>query len=531
MPNPGGSTGHASNFIFPIEYSKMMMELTRDSTEQYQAARRVHRERRHRGGPDRRRGWHELRRRCTAAKAWGIPGQLVSPAEVAKLVPVPGRVGDPGRRALPDRRRRRLAAGRHADARGGAAGRRPAGAWPAPRCSASRPPGRPQRAAGSPRVRTTAGDIETEYVRGLLRRVEPAHRPDGRGPDPAHADRAPDDQRRARSRCSPARRARSRTRSCATWTPTCTSGSTAGTWRSARTRTGRSSSAPTTSPPSRSPSLSPDRAAVHSGRLRPAAGRGAGADAGAARRREGRHPVRDQRPDLDDPGRPSRCSVRRRRSTGCGRSRRAGSRRGRASGRAVAEWMSGQRARDRRARGRHRPVLRRTSGPARMSRRGPARASTRCTGSCTRPSSGSQARPIRVSPAYDRERDLGAVFFETAGWERPHWYASNERAAGPVRGAADAARRGVGRALVVADHQRRAPRHAGRDAALVDLSRVRGLRRHRAVARSGRCSRWPSRSWTWPPGRVVYTSLLDERGGFKADLTIMRLGARAGSGW
>src|SRR5260221_11198578 len=37
MPNPGGSTGHASNFIFPIEYSKMMMELTRDSVEQYHA--------------------------------------------------------------------------------------------------------------------------------------------------------------------------------------------------------------------------------------------------------------------------------------------------------------------------------------------------------------------------------------------------------------------------------------------------------------------------------------------------------------
>ena len=36
MPNPGGSTGHASNFIFPIEYSKMMFELTEDSTAQYQ---------------------------------------------------------------------------------------------------------------------------------------------------------------------------------------------------------------------------------------------------------------------------------------------------------------------------------------------------------------------------------------------------------------------------------------------------------------------------------------------------------------
>src|SRR6476646_512257 len=35
MPNPGGSTGHASNFIFTIEYSKMMLELTEDSTSQY----------------------------------------------------------------------------------------------------------------------------------------------------------------------------------------------------------------------------------------------------------------------------------------------------------------------------------------------------------------------------------------------------------------------------------------------------------------------------------------------------------------
>jgi glycine/D-amino acid oxidase-like deaminating enzyme len=35
MPNPGGSTGHASNFIFPIEYSRMMFELTEDSTAQY----------------------------------------------------------------------------------------------------------------------------------------------------------------------------------------------------------------------------------------------------------------------------------------------------------------------------------------------------------------------------------------------------------------------------------------------------------------------------------------------------------------
>src|ERR1700727_598107 len=86
MPNPGGSTGHASNFIFPIEYNKMMMELTRDSTEQYTGLGVFTRS----GGievartPGR---MTELRRRCTAAKAWGIPAALLSPAEVAKLVP------------------------------------------------------------------------------------------------------------------------------------------------------------------------------------------------------------------------------------------------------------------------------------------------------------------------------------------------------------------------------------------------------------------------------------------------------------
>src|SRR5215213_4546504 len=35
LPNPGGSTGHASNFIFPVDHSKEMTALTRDSTNQY----------------------------------------------------------------------------------------------------------------------------------------------------------------------------------------------------------------------------------------------------------------------------------------------------------------------------------------------------------------------------------------------------------------------------------------------------------------------------------------------------------------
>jgi len=86
MPNPGGSTGHASNFIFPIEYSKMMFELTEDSTAQYKELGVFTQS----GGievartPER---MIELKRRCSQAKAWGIPAELVTPGEVNKLVP------------------------------------------------------------------------------------------------------------------------------------------------------------------------------------------------------------------------------------------------------------------------------------------------------------------------------------------------------------------------------------------------------------------------------------------------------------
>jgi glycine cleavage system aminomethyltransferase T/glycine/D-amino acid oxidase-like deaminating enzyme len=86
MPNPGGSTGHASNFVFPIEYSKMMMELTRDSTEQYQELGVFTTS----GGLEVARTparMEELRRRCSQATAWGIPAEVLPPEGVRKLVP------------------------------------------------------------------------------------------------------------------------------------------------------------------------------------------------------------------------------------------------------------------------------------------------------------------------------------------------------------------------------------------------------------------------------------------------------------
>src|ERR1700733_4995492 len=86
LPNPGGSTGHASNFIFPIEYSRLMYELTRDSTEQYKELG-VFTES---GGIEVARTQErmtELRRRCSQAKSWGVPADLLTPEGVAKLVP------------------------------------------------------------------------------------------------------------------------------------------------------------------------------------------------------------------------------------------------------------------------------------------------------------------------------------------------------------------------------------------------------------------------------------------------------------
>jgi glycine cleavage system aminomethyltransferase T/glycine/D-amino acid oxidase-like deaminating enzyme len=35
------------------------------------------------------------------------------------------------------------------------------------------------------------------------------------------------------------------------------------------------------------------------------------------------------------------------------------------------------------------------------------------------------ARPLRISPAYERLKELGAVFGEKTGWERPNWFTKN----------------------------------------------------------------------------------------------------------
>src|SRR5438046_4849922 len=86
LPNPGGSTGHASNFIFLTDHSREITDLTLDSVRQYQelgvftesggfeVARTEER-------------MEELRRRMSSARAWGIEAELVTPEQVVARIP------------------------------------------------------------------------------------------------------------------------------------------------------------------------------------------------------------------------------------------------------------------------------------------------------------------------------------------------------------------------------------------------------------------------------------------------------------
>ncbi len=87
LPNPGGSTGHASNFIFPVDHSKEMTMLTLESMRQYKALEVFIES----GGIEIARNeerMQELTRRVVSAKSWGIePVELLTPQQVKDKVP------------------------------------------------------------------------------------------------------------------------------------------------------------------------------------------------------------------------------------------------------------------------------------------------------------------------------------------------------------------------------------------------------------------------------------------------------------
>jgi glycine cleavage system aminomethyltransferase T len=130
-------------------------------------------------------------------------------------------------------------------------------------------------------------------------------------------------------------------------------------------------------------------------------------------------------------------------------------------------------------------------------------------------------RNARVSPFFVRQQEHGVVYFETAGWERPQWYQSNEKLL------AEYGDRVMPRSaewdsrwwspIINAEHLAMRERVGLVDLtafSIFDFSGVGALDyiQHMAV-----------NQMNVPVGRAVYTPLLEPQGGFKADLTIMRL--------
>ncbi len=131
-------------------------------------------------------------------------------------------------------------------------------------------------------------------------------------------------------------------------------------------------------------------------------------------------------------------------------------------------------------------------------------------------------RGVRLSPFYERECELGAVFFEVAGWERPHWYASNE-ALMEEYGDRVTQRQAEWDSrwwspIINAEHLAMRDRAAMFDLTAFVVFDVTGPGALDAVQRVA------MRQMDVALGRVVYTPVLSHSGGFKSDLTIMRLG-------
>ncbi|MFE0812560.1 FAD-dependent oxidoreductase [Streptomyces sp. NPDC058848] len=127
-------------------------------------------------------------------------------------------------------------------------------------------------------------------------------------------------------------------------------------------------------------------------------------------------------------------------------------------------------------------------------------------------------RPLRTSPFYDRQQELGAFFLEANGWERPQWYEAN---AGLVEGRSlvrpnDWAAR-FWSPVVGAEAQ-----VTRETVALYDMTALKRLEvsgRGAAAFLERLCTGKVDKS----VGSVTYTLLLDRDGGIRSDITVARL--------
>lgn len=127
-------------------------------------------------------------------------------------------------------------------------------------------------------------------------------------------------------------------------------------------------------------------------------------------------------------------------------------------------------------------------------------------------------RNVRCSPFQPRLEALGAVFFESAGWERPQWFEANEglleRSTAPSRSGWEA--------------QHWSPIQAGEHRATRERVAMYDLTAFTKIEVSGPgvlafLQAISANQIDRPVGKVVYTAMLNRNGGIQCDLTLTRL--------
>jgi len=134
-------------------------------------------------------------------------------------------------------------------------------------------------------------------------------------------------------------------------------------------------------------------------------------------------------------------------------------------------------------------------------------------------------RRLRLTPFYEREQALGAMFLEGAGWERPQWYEANTPPPrpSPTRGEGDVAPQRSGWAarfwspIQAIEHRAARERVVLFDATPFVKIEVTG--RGALVY----LQRIAANQMEHPVGKVTYTAMLNERGGIMTDLTVTRI--------
>ncbi|MGW0520356.1 GcvT family protein [Crossiella sp. NPDC003009] len=128
-------------------------------------------------------------------------------------------------------------------------------------------------------------------------------------------------------------------------------------------------------------------------------------------------------------------------------------------------------------------------------------------------------RPMRTSPFYPRQQELGAFFLEAAAWERPHWYESNAHLAEGI----ELPERDDWAARYWSPIAAAEARHTRERVAMYDMTPLKRLE----VSGPGALAllqRLTTNQLDKKPGAVTYTLLLDHTGGVRSDLTVARLG-------